>query len=211
VVASALTAASRFGPVPLLSLAATPRAVAQGKVWLLLTSGVIADRPEVVSLLAFALVGLATLVICGWRMLWLTAVVGHVASTVFVYLALALIRLVAPTAFESVLSLPDYGVSAAIAAWIGAVAAIGWRRHPARAQRAVVIAGCVGATVIGWFCDPQLTVLDAEHIVAFGLGAALAVVPIRPTLVVRALASVRLVVSAARSLSASRRTRTENP
>ena len=68
-VASALTAASRLGPVPLLSLAATPRAVAQGKVWLLLTSGAIADRPEVVSLVAFALVGLATLVICGWRML----------------------------------------------------------------------------------------------------------------------------------------------
>ena len=44
-VAGAVTAANRAGWLDLSHLAATPRAVAEGKLWLLLTSGVIADRP----------------------------------------------------------------------------------------------------------------------------------------------------------------------
>src|SRR5438046_561579 len=53
-VAGAVTAANRAGWLDLAHLAASPRAVAEGKLWLLLTSGVIADRPWLPSLLGFA-------------------------------------------------------------------------------------------------------------------------------------------------------------
>ena len=59
--AGAVTAANRAGWIRTSQLAASPRAIADGKLWLLLTSGVVADRPWLPSLLAFALVGFVTL------------------------------------------------------------------------------------------------------------------------------------------------------
>ena len=43
-VAGAVTAANRAGWLDISHLAATPRAVAEGELWRLLTSGVIAER-----------------------------------------------------------------------------------------------------------------------------------------------------------------------
>src|SRR5437899_2063135 len=52
-VVSALTALQRVGAVPLASLAASPREVADGRLWLLVTSGAIAADPLLWSLLSF--------------------------------------------------------------------------------------------------------------------------------------------------------------
>jgi hypothetical protein len=186
----AVTAANRLGAFRLDAVAATPRAVGEGKLWVLLSSLAVADRPIAASLLGFAVVAFAALLVCGARAVVVTGLAGHVLSTLAVYGMLGGVRLVDHTAFEPVLSLPDYGLSAAIAAWLGAVASVSWRRRPSAAARAGVVGICLAALAIGLALRPDLTVLDSEHLVAFALGVALVRLPL-PRLRVRLLAAGR--------------------
>ncbi len=158
---SVVTIANRLGAIDVRTLASTPQQVADGRVWLLVTSAVVADKPAAASILGFLVVGLAALVLCGGRVVLLSALLGHVGSAVFVYVALAL-------AHRSVVDL-DYGTSAIIAAWIGAIAAVSWRSG--RRRDAVLLVAA--SAVVGWLCKSDLTILDAEH--AFALVAGIAV------------------------------------
>jgi hypothetical protein len=143
-------------------LAATPRAIEDGRVWLLATSAFLADRPAVPSILGFVVVGLVTLLVAGPRVLWTAAAAGHVLATLVVYAAL--------DAAAYTVSQPDYGTSAVIAAWIGVVAYHIYRR------RSVVpaLAVCAVAGLVGLLLRPDLDVLDTEHVVALAFGAATA-------------------------------------
>ena len=132
----------------------------------------IADRPTAASLLAFAAFAAAALVVCGPRLTWTVGLAGHVGSAAAVYAAIAIMRAIAPSAFESVLSLSDYGTSAMIAAWLGALAAAGWMRFPRLAPRLGVVALSLLSAGVGWLCRPDLTPLDSEHLVAFAIGVA---------------------------------------
>lgn len=165
---SAVTAAARAGEVPLRTVAATPESISDGRIWLLATSAVLADRPAVASILGFLVVGLAALWLCGARVTWLAAVTGHVLSALIVYVALGFVRLLEPAAFEHLLRLPDYGTSAVIAAWIGAIAYDIWMRK----RRMAAVALVVAAALLGWYFKGALTVLDTEHAVALAFGAA---------------------------------------
>lgn len=171
---SGVTLATRLRGVSVGSLAATPRAIGQGRVWLLASSALVADRPALPSLAGFLLVGLVTQAVCGRSVVWLAAAAGHIGSAVAVYLAIGLTRLVAPTAFEHVLSLRDYGTSAIIAAWIGALSYRWWTRGGALGDRGGVVCLCTISGVVGWLLHPDLTPLDSEHAVALCLGAAAA-------------------------------------
>jgi hypothetical protein len=173
-VVSVTTAASEAGKISLGTLASSPRAVGQGRVWLLLSSALVADHPIGPSLLAFAGPGLAALAVCGWRVVWAAATLGHAGSAIAVYGAIAALRLLDPGDLAQVRSLYDYGTSAIIAAWIGAIAARGWRRRPALTARGTIVVFCVGSGLIGWLLRPQVTPLDSEHIVAFLIGVAIA-------------------------------------
>lgn len=167
-VAGTGTAADQLGVVPLASLAATPRAVGEGKVWLLLTSAVLADTPWLPSLLGFAVVLVGVLCVLPVRQVIVAAVAGQFLSTAVVYGAIGAARLVDGQAFSSVLGVQDYGLSAMIAAWIGAVAGVAWgRQSPLR-----VVAGCLACLGVGLACRPTLTFLDSEHVVAFAIGIA---------------------------------------
>lgn len=159
---SVVTAINRLGGLDVRTLAATPQAIADGRIWLLLTSASLADKPAVASILGFFVVGLATLVLCGARVVWLSAALGHVGSALVVYLAI--------TTAHRVVTTPDYGTSAMIAAWIGAIAYIGWRRG----LRVGSIGLVLGAAAIGWLCKGNLTILDTEHAFALFFGAAAA-------------------------------------
>lgn len=143
-------------------------------MWLLLSSALVADRPVLPSLAGFLLVGLVTVAVCGPRVAWLSAAAGHVGSTVAVYLGLGLVRLVVPTAFPQALSLSDYGTSAIIAGWIGAVSYRWWTGGDGWCTRVGVVFLCAGSGLVGWLLRPDLTVLDTEHAVALCLGAAAA-------------------------------------
>ena len=173
-VISAVTAVSRAGELPVRDLASSPQTFADGRIWLLATSAALADRPAAGSILGFLVVGLAAVHLCGPRVVWLGAAAGHVLSGAVVYLALGLVRLLDPQAFEHVLRLPDYGTSAVIAAWIGAISADLWRRgRPIGAVGLVVVSG-----LVGWYLKGSLTIVDTEHAVALAFGiAALGLAP----------------------------------
>jgi hypothetical protein len=167
---TAATIANRLGTLDVRTLASSPQAFADGRVWLLLTSAILADRPAAASILGFFVVGLAALAICGSRILWLSALLGHVGSAVVVYLGIGLIRDVAHGAYQGAVAYPDYGTSAIIAAWIGAIAFVAWRNGLRRSAVAFVLV----AAAVGWLCKSDLTILDTEHAFAFAFGAATA-------------------------------------
>jgi hypothetical protein len=180
--AGVVTIATRSGLIGLSQLAASPRAVADGKLWLLLTSGVVADRPWLPSLLGFAIVGYAALSVAPVRVVVLAALAGQVLATLAVYGFLGLADAVDHDAFASLVDRPDIGLSAIIAAWIGVVSQIYWRKHGSRRAHALNALGCVGCALIGFAFRPSVTALDSEHLVAFALGAAIAAVRPRPSI-----------------------------
>jgi hypothetical protein len=170
-----LTAAQRAGAIPLDGVAASPHKIAQGKFWLLLTSGLFADRPTVPSLLALALFGFVALAVCGSRVLWTSALIGHAGATLLVYYSIALVRISYPNAFHQVLGVQDIGLSAICAAWLGAIVAVVWRRaDPTPAKRLWIVLAVAAIGLIAWRVRPDLTVLDADHGIAFFIGVGIA-------------------------------------
>ena len=167
---SAVTVLNRLGAVPLRDLAASEHAVGEGRVWLLVSSAFVADRPAVLSVAGLAVVGLAALAFCGARLLWAAAALGHVGGTLSVYAALALAHAADPSLAGRALGQADYGTSAIIAAWIGVIAWNVWRRGSGVAALGL----CILSGLVGWLLRPDLDVLDTEHIVALGVGIALA-------------------------------------
>ncbi len=89
---SAVTALVRVGLISIGTLAATPRRIADGQVWLLFSSASVVDRPIVASLASLAALASVGLLICGSRVLWLAALLGHTCSTI-----LAISRCSAPS------------------------------------------------------------------------------------------------------------------
>lgn len=175
-VVSGLTAAEREHLIPLSVLAASPHTVGQARLWSLLTSALLVQSPLFWSLASFALVGALTLKVCGTRVLWISALAGHVASTLVVYALLVLARTFDPRALEAVMSAPDYGVSAISAAWIGAIASVSWRARNRTLRGKIATALAVVATALfGWTLRGHLNFLDLEHVVAFCIGVAVAV------------------------------------
>ena len=161
-VISVATVLSRLEVFSARELASTPESLGDGRVWLLASSALVADRPAVASIAGFVVVGIATVAVCGARVAWVAAVLGHVLSAAIVYAAID------ASNFSGVARVPDYGTSAIIAAWIGAIACLMWLRG--RRMGAVVL--CVVSALLGWFCKGQLTVLDTEHAAALAIGAA---------------------------------------
>ena len=156
-------------------LAASPERLARGKLWLLLTSALVVDRPIVLSLGAFAVLASLVMVICGPRVFWRAAIFGHVASTVLVYLFVAASRLLDPSIFTYALRRPDYGVSAISSAWLAATATVLWRVGAGgRPGRVGVIIGCAAVALFAYTIRPDVTVISSEHLVAFAVGVATA-------------------------------------
>jgi hypothetical protein len=170
---TAVTVATRTGAVGTQTLAATARSVGDGRLWLLATSAFVADRPAVPSIAGLALVGVVAVCLLGGRTAWTAAALGHLGSALFVYAALDLAVALHRPGAERASTLPDFGTSAVIASWVGALAAYGWQRREGMRARAMIAAGACACGLIGWLLRPDLTVLDTEHLVAFAVGAAL--------------------------------------
>jgi len=157
-------------------LAASPERVREGRLWFLFTSAVLVERPVLLSLFAFAALAALAWRVCGARVFWLSALWGQVAATVLVYLFIGVARLLVSGAYASVIGAPDYGVSAVSAAWLGSVAAVGWRRRGrSLAGKASISVSCVAVALFAYTVRPDLTVLSSEHFVAFALGVAVAI------------------------------------
>jgi lysylphosphatidylglycerol synthetase-like protein (DUF2156 family) len=204
VLVTGVTAASRAGVVAPDTLAASPRRLAEGKVWLLATNGMLVQRPILLSLLSFALLSLFTLYLCGSRVFATSAAVGHVGSTLLAYLVVAVGFAVDRGSVRSVLDVPDYGVSAMQAAWIGAIAATVWRREGQTARgRVLTVGSCLAVTTFAWMLRSDLTLLDLDHLFAFTIGASFAAAwasPATPPLPRTARAFARRLATAATNL-----------
>jgi type IV secretory pathway VirB2 component (pilin) len=163
--------------IELSAVATSPHALAEARLWSLLTSALLVQSPLFWSLVSFALLGLLTLRICGSPTLWIAAVAGHIGSTLAVYALLASARTVDGDLFQVVQRAPDYGVSAVSAAWLGAVACASWRARDRtlRGKLATVVA-VVAVALFGWTLRRHLNILDLEHVIAFGVGV---VVPLQ--------------------------------
>jgi hypothetical protein len=173
-ITTALTLANRLGDLPLSSLAASAQTIENGKLWLIVTSGLIADRPAVPSLIGFWIVGLAVLLVCSTRLAVGVAVAGHTLSALGIYGVIGLTRLVDPHAFSTVAKLADYGLSAMIAAWLGAIARTFWARYPSHPHRLLIALGSLGCAGVGLAFRPDVTFLDSEHLLAYTIGVILA-------------------------------------
>jgi hypothetical protein len=170
-VVAALTLATRAHELPLAIFAASAAKIASGEIWLLPASALVVDQPVYVGLGAFGLLGFAALRICGTKVFWVAAVVGHIGSTLAVYAIIGTSRLTDPDVFTSALARQDLGVSAMQGAWVGAVAATVWGRAGADARaRALVAAGVCGLAGTAWWLHPDPSILTTEHLFAFLIG-----------------------------------------
>jgi hypothetical protein len=169
-----VTVANRLGDLPVSTLAATPRVIGDGRLWLIPSSGLLADRPAIPSLVGFWIVAIAVLVICSVRVVVGAAIAGHTLSAFGVYGIIGLARLADPDAFASMMRVADYGLSAIIAAWLGATARVLWARYPTRLHHGLIAVGSIACAGIGLAFRPDVTFLDSEHILAYAIGIALA-------------------------------------
>jgi len=74
------------------ALAASPARVGEGKLWFLVSSAVLVDRPVVLSLLSFAVLATLALTACGSRTFWWSAILGQVVATLLVYVFIGAAR-----------------------------------------------------------------------------------------------------------------------
>jgi hypothetical protein len=153
-------------------VAATPSAIVDGKLWLLLTSGLLVEGNLPLSLFGVVTLSLAVLLVCDWRVLWAAGVLGHVGSGLATYAAIELAARVEPGRVDDVQHALDYGISAFVAGGLGALAVGAWRRRhewPLTVLWRWLVAASVGSTVL-----MTAHVLDPfwlEHLPAFAIGA----------------------------------------
>ena len=87
-------------------------------------------------------------------------------------------RLAHAGAYSPLLDRSDFGVSAAEAAWVGLIAGTHWCRASRRpGVRGAIVGACALTGLVAWLVRPDLTLLDADHAVAFAVGIATALRP----------------------------------
>ena len=170
-VVTGITFAARAHELPLTPFMASAAKIASGQVWVLPASALIVDRPVLIGLAAFGVLGMATLLFCGARTFWLAAAVGHAGSTLLVYAIIGSTQLADPEAFASAAVRPDFGVSAIQGAWVGAITATAWSRAGTDHRgRSLVAAGVCAVAGVGWWLHPDPSILTTEHLFAFFIG-----------------------------------------
>jgi hypothetical protein len=170
-VVAAVTLAIRANELSLAPFIASAGKIAAGEIWLLPASALVVDRPVDVGLVAFGLLGVAALRICGAKVFWISAAAGHIGSTLVVYAIIGASRLADPHVFTSALVSQDFGVSAMQGAWVGAIAATAWTRAGAdHRARAVAAAGVCAIAGLAWWLHPDPSILTTEHLFAFLIG-----------------------------------------
>jgi hypothetical protein len=154
------------------ALAATPAALASGKLWLLVTSAFVVSGPPAVELTAVA-IAVATLVRRqGAGAFWRVAPITHFGSTLIAYAGVGVLWLADQGAVARIVHDPDFGISAVWMGVLGALlggsvgsamrASVRCREQDLREQ--LLVAVCLIAAVTGLVFFPPLP--GAEHTLA---------------------------------------------
>jgi hypothetical protein len=152
-------------------LAASPAALASGKIWLVLTSAFIVSGPPLLELGGVALASALLIHRHGPRMFWRAGAVSHIGSTLIAYAGVGVLWLTVRDAVADVVDRPDYGVSGAWMGVLGALFVSSGRSLARGAERseALILTICLCSALIGFAFFPLLA--GIEHLLAFGLGA----------------------------------------
>jgi hypothetical protein len=158
------------------TLAASPDALATGRLWLLASSGVIVSGAlPALQIAAMALLAWMVLRRFGPRVFWAIAIAAHVGTTLITYAGIGALWLVDAHAARPVLQAPDYGISAVWAGCAGGLAVAGILGAPAHRRLALALgAACLLVFAVLVPADGELA--DVEHLVAFTVGATVAAV-----------------------------------
>ena len=147
------------------TLASSPARIADGQVWLLLTSGLVVDGLPWLQLGLLAVVLALAQPRLGTAGLWIVALAAHVGATLVAYAGVGLLRLADPAAVAGAVDQPDYGVSVILAGQAGALAVTARTARGALTVCALALLGfAVG--VVG-----SSTLASAEHLLGFAIGA----------------------------------------
>jgi hypothetical protein len=164
---AALEATRRAAGWPAVrDLASSPAEVARGRVWSLVTSGLLVTRDPIVQLVAAALLTVAAIRALGPATFWLAAAAGHLGSALLAYAGIGLLWLIARADVDSVADAPDFGISCVVIGVVGALTVAASQRRPAPWRLLAVLAGVVLCAAI-----PPLGLSAVEHALAFALGA----------------------------------------
>ena len=173
-VVTGLTIAASAVPGVKVAVAASAGDVLRGQVWRLLTSGLIAERPIAASVVSFGLLASLTLLLCGRRTFWVSAIAGNVGSALLAYLLIGAVRVADPGSLAAEWRAWDFGVSAISAAWLGAIAATGWRSRRSLTARGAIVVSCLAIGTFAYTLHPGITMLASEHVTAFAIGVVVA-------------------------------------
>jgi len=157
------------------ALACSPDAIVTGRLWTLVTSGLIVAGPPVPQLIMTAIVAVAVVRLAGPGMWWLSAIAGHFGATFVAYAGIAAVYAVQPSTAEGVVHAPDYGISAVWAATTGTLLVLLHRAGAHPRLTAACTFALLGAFITLVGVDGELA--DVEHLLAFVIG--LAVVAVR--------------------------------
>ena len=149
------------------ALASSPEDVVTGRLWSLLTSGLIVTQPAGVQIAAAALLVAAAVPLLGGGGFWLAATAGHVGSALIAYAGIGVLWLVARPDVDTTVGNLDYGISCVVAGAAGALTAVVLRDRPRRLGVAAVAVVSTGLAAL-----PPVGLASVEHGLAFGLGAA---------------------------------------
>lgn len=148
-------------------LASSPAQVADGQVWLLLSSGLVIDGLPWLQLAVLAAVLALAVRRLGGAWTCVVALAAHVGATLIAYAGVGLLWLGDRSAVAGTVDQPDYGVSVVLAGQAGALAATA----PSRAWTAAIAATALAVCAVAATTSSALA--TAEHLLGFAIGAAI--------------------------------------
>jgi hypothetical protein len=162
------------GSISVHALACSPDALATGRLWTLVTSGVIVAGPPAPQLVMTAIVAVAVVRLAGPGLWWLSAIAGHFGATFIAYAGIVAVYAVEPSTAEGVIHAPDYGISAVWAATTGTLLLLLHRAGAHPRLTAACTFALLGAFIALVGLDGELA--DVEHLLAFVIGMAIVAV-----------------------------------
>jgi hypothetical protein len=145
------------------SLAASPDQVAHGRLWLLLSSGLVIDGLPWLQFTVLAIVLVLAYLRAGAARLWTAGLVAHVGAALLAYAGIGVLNLLGVDVGD-VTTEPDYGVSVLLAGELGVIAVSGGRRT-------ALLVGGLGVAGFGIGLADASALASVEHLLGFILGA----------------------------------------